>query len=384
MSNRCAAVIAAGGSGSRFGGANAKQFQMFLGRPMLIWSVETLLAHEAIGRVVVAAPPDRQAETAAILPNDPRLLIVAGGASRTASVLAGLEALADFAPDKVLIHDAARPGLSAGVIDELVAALDQADAACPALPMTDALKETLPGGALRTVDRTRHVRMQTPQAFRFPIILEACRNVGRKAGDAPVDDLALLEGAGTPVALTPGRPELMKITHAEDLALAERLIGGSAMRIGSGFDVHAFEPGDGVMLCGVKIPHTAKLKGHSDADVAWHALTDAILGALAAGDIGDHFPPSDPQWKGAASIVFLKHAADLATSRGWRIVNADVTVICERPKVSPHRDAMRASTAEVLGLSPDCISVKATTTEKLGFTGRGEGIAAQAVVSLAR
>jgi 2-C-methyl-D-erythritol 4-phosphate cytidylyltransferase / 2-C-methyl-D-erythritol 2,4-cyclodiphosphate synthase len=345
---------------------------------MLAWSVDTLLGHPAIGKVVVATAPEWIERTRAMLPKSDRLEVIAGGAHRTDTVRAGLEALAGWAPDKVLIHDAARPGLSAGVIDEVLAALDVAEAACPALPMVDAIKERAADGALQSVPRERLWRMQTPQAFRFPLILEAYRG----AAGGHVDDLALVEATGARVALTPGRAELMKVTYAEDMALAEKLLGGARMRVGMGFDVHGFEPGDHVTLCGVEVPHTAKLKGHSDADAAWHALTDAILGALALGDIGDHFPPSDPQWKGVASIVFLEHAVRLAIAQGYSVANADITVICEAPKIAPHREAMRIRTAEAMGIDAGRVSVKATTTERLGFTGRKEGLAAQAVVML--
>jgi 2-C-methyl-D-erythritol 4-phosphate cytidylyltransferase/2-C-methyl-D-erythritol 2,4-cyclodiphosphate synthase len=279
----------------------------------------------------------------------------------------------------VLFHYAARPGLAHSVFRELFAALDSADAAAPALPLTDALKD-IGDKVMRTVSRDRLVRVQTPQAFRFDTISKAIAG----ARDAAVDDLALVEASGARVVLTPGRPELMKITHPEDMAIAEKLLSGPAMRVGTGFDVHGFVAGDGVTICGVVIPHTKKLEGHSDADVGWHALTDAILGAAALGDIGDHFPPSDPKWKGANSLVFLQHAAKLAGERGFKVVNADITLMCEKPKIAPHREAMRAKTAEALTISIDAVSVKATTTEKLGFLGREEGIAAQAVVLLSR
>jgi 2-C-methyl-D-erythritol 4-phosphate cytidylyltransferase/2-C-methyl-D-erythritol 2,4-cyclodiphosphate synthase len=356
-----------------------KQFQLLGGRPMLAWSVSELVSHPAIASVIILAPPDQMDEVRASILGSEKTRIIAGGATRTQSVANGLASLDSEAWDHVLIHDAARPGLSHAVIDELLEALTDADAACPALPILDALKEVGPDGGLTTVDRTRHMRVQTPQAFRFSVIRDAYRHA---SGDQ-VDDLALVEAAGARIVLTPGRQELMKVTEPGDMALAAKLLGTTDMRIGSGFDVHAFEPGAFVTLCGVRVPHTHKLKGHSDADAGWHALTDAILGALALGDIGDHFPPSDPRWKGVDSIVFLQHAVKLATERGLRIANADLTLICERPKIGPHREAMRARTAEAMGVAIACVSVKATTTEKLGFTGREEGIAAQAVVLLA-
>jgi 2-C-methyl-D-erythritol 4-phosphate cytidylyltransferase/2-C-methyl-D-erythritol 2,4-cyclodiphosphate synthase len=265
------------------------------------------------------------------------------------------------------------------MIDSLVSALSDHDAAAPALPVADALKAQV-AGRLSTVPRDGLYRVQTPQAFRLGEIRSAL-----EARGSFVDDLEAVEAAGARVTLVPGDPRLHKITYAEDFDLVARLLSPlqSAPRVGKGFDVHAFEPGDHVTLCGVKIPHTAKLKGHSDADAAWHALTDAILGAVALGDIGDHFPPSDPKWKDADSGLFLKHAQMLAEKAGYALSSCDVTVICEAPKVKPHRDAMRVRTAELLGLPLDAVSVKATTTESLGFTGRREGIAAEAVAVLA-
>lgn len=379
LGKTAAAIIVAAGSGSRLGGQVPKQFLMLGGKPVLRWSVEAMLRCNKIATVVVVAPAASMAETAALLPADPKLKIVAGSPeSRTGSVRAGLEALAASPPAKLLIHDAARPGLTQDVLDELLATLDAADAASPALAVADALKDAT--NNLAPVPRDGLMRIQTPQAFRWPVIARAYETAPASA----VDDLALLEGTGATIVLTPGRQSLMKITYPEDLAVAEKLIASPALRVGTGFDVHGFEPGDAVILCGVRIPHTKKLEGHSDADAGWHALTDAILGALALGDIGDHFPPSEPQWKGAASIKFLQHAVKLAADRGYHVVNADITILAERPKISPHREAMRLATAEALAVSPDVVSVKATTTEKLGFVGREEGIAAQAAVLLSR
>jgi 2-C-methyl-D-erythritol 4-phosphate cytidylyltransferase/2-C-methyl-D-erythritol 2,4-cyclodiphosphate synthase len=375
LASHTGAVVVAAGSSSRMGGEIPKQFQDLGGRPVLRWSVDVLLQCTEI--VVVVVSSSERSRAKALLPDDSRIVLVDGGAQRTESVRNGLQALEGRGLAKVLIHDAARPGLSREVIQELIAALDQADSAAPALPMTDAVKETR-DDQVRSVARDWLVRVQTPQAFRYPVIWDAYR--GNK--DAAVDDLALVEAAGARVVLTRGRQELMKITLPEDMAIVEKLIAGPTLRVGTGFDVHGFTAGDGVAICGVHIPHSKKLEGHSDADVGWHALTDAILGAAALGDIGDHFPPSDPKWKGAASILFLQHAAKLAGERGLRIVNADITLMCEKPKIAPHREAMRAKTAEALGISLDAVSVKATTTEKLGFLGREEGIAAQAVVLL--
>jgi 2-C-methyl-D-erythritol 4-phosphate cytidylyltransferase/2-C-methyl-D-erythritol 2,4-cyclodiphosphate synthase len=375
-----AAIVVAGGSGSRMGdGGEPKQFRALGGRPVLLWSVDALLRCSEIGPVIVVVPAGHEQHATTLLPRNTRLTVVTGGASRTESVRNGLRALGSAAPPKVLIHDAARPGLTVSVVRDLLAALEDAGAAAPALPVADALKSASGDGAYSTVSRDGLYQVQTPQAFRTPLIVQA---YAAATGDA-VDDLALVESHGARIVLTPGQTSLMKVTRAEDMAVVEKLIAAPALRIGSGFDVHAFEPGDGVILCGVKIPYTKKLEGHSDADAGWHALTDAILGALALGDIGDHFPPSDPQWKGAASVVFLKHAVKLAQDRGYRIVNADITILAERPKVSPHREAMRSATAEALGLPMDAVSIKATTTEKLGFVGREEGIAAQANVLLA-
>jgi 2-C-methyl-D-erythritol 4-phosphate cytidylyltransferase/2-C-methyl-D-erythritol 2,4-cyclodiphosphate synthase len=294
-------------------------------------------------------------------------------------VLNGLAALALPDDAKVLIHDAARPGLDAAMVTALIEALDHAAAAAPALPVSDALKAKR-DGVLTNVDRSGLFRVQTPQAFRFGAIHKALV----KGGPDLVDDLAAIEAAGARVQLIAGSARLQKITYPEDFDMLARLLAPTGIpRVGKGFDVHEFEPGDHVTLCGVHIPHSAKLKGHSDADAGWHALTDAILGAVALGDIGDHFPPSDPRWKNADSALFLKHAQDLATAKGYRIDSCDITVICEAPKVKPHREAMRARTAELLGLPLNAISVKATTTEGLGFTGRREGIAAEAIAVLA-
>ena len=369
------AIVVAAGSGSRLGRAEPKQFITVRGKPMLLWSVEVMLRCNNLAAIVIVVPRGEEARIHQILPADSRLRVVAGGASRTDSVRNGLAVLAEQGVGKVLIHDAARPGLTLSVIDDLLVALESADAAAPALAIADALKTT---PLVRSVPRDGVVRVQTPQAFCWQTISDAYAS----APAAAVDDLALVEAAGAKITLTPGRHELMKVTYPEDLAVAEKLIGAPALRVGTGFDVHGFEPGDAVILCGVRIPHTKKLEGHSDADAGWHALTDAILGALALGDIGDHFPPSDPQWKGQASIKFLQHAVKLAHDRGYRIANADITILAERPKLSPHREAMRAATADAMGVTIDTVSIKATTTEKLGFVGREEGIAAQAVVLL--
>jgi 2-C-methyl-D-erythritol 4-phosphate cytidylyltransferase/2-C-methyl-D-erythritol 2,4-cyclodiphosphate synthase len=292
----------------------------------------------------------------------------------------GLECLASHAPRTVLIHDGARPFVADAVIDRVLDALDSSAGAIAALPVTDTLKRGANGLIDGTVARAGLWRAQTPQGFRFAEILAAHRKF---AGQELTDDAAVAERAGLPVALVEGTPENIKVTTQDDLARAESWLAGvTETRVGQGFDVHRFGPGDHVTLCGIAVPHEAGLRGHSDADVGLHALTDAILGALGAGDIGQHFPPTDPRWKDADSGVFLRHAGDLAAQAGGRIRHLDVTLICERPKIGPHRTAMTARIAELLGIEVGRISVKATTTEGLGFTGRGEGIAAQAIATL--
>ena len=309
---------------------------------------------------------------------------VPGGATRQDSGWLGLERLAlspGGPPDYVLIHDAARPLVDAGTISRVVAALESAPAAIAAVQVIDTLKKGVDGFTAGTVDRAGLWRAQTPQGFRFSSILEAHR---RLAGAGLTDDAAVAEAAGLPVALVPGSPDNIKVTTPIDLERAHRLLGTGFpdIRTGLGFDTHRFASGDEVMLCGVKVPHSHSLEGHSDADVVLHALTDAILGAISAGDIGSHFPPSEPKWRGVDSTVFLRHAAELVRARGGAIGHVDVTIICERPKVGPHRAAMVARLAEVLEIEPGRVSVKATTTEKLGFTGREEGIAAQAIATV--
>jgi 2-C-methyl-D-erythritol 4-phosphate cytidylyltransferase / 2-C-methyl-D-erythritol 2,4-cyclodiphosphate synthase len=369
--NLACAVIVAGGQGLRAGGDIAKQWRTLGGKRVVDWSLDVLRSHPGIGDIVLVTPGD----TEGAWPEGVRC--VGGGATRTASVRAGLAALNVPAEAVVLIHDAARPGLTHAIIDALLAAMATADASAPALPVADALKRA--GGAgLISVAREGLLRVQTPQAFRLGLIRRA---LAEAEGDL-ADDLAALEQSAARITLVAGDIALSKLTHPEDFAMLERLLAPRAPRVGKGFDVHGFEPGDHVTLCGVAIPHSARLEGHSDADAAWHALTDAILGAAALGDIGDHFPPSEPRWKDADSGIFLKHAQALARAAGWNVASCDITVICEAPKVKPHRDAMRARTAALLGLPLDAVSVKATTTEGLGFTGRREGIAAEAIAVL--
>ena len=376
------AILAAAGRGGRAGDGLPKQYRPLLGRPVVRWSLD-VLARRADRLVAVIDPAHEALFRAAAGGLIDRIQIAHGGATRTQSVRAGLVALKrGVEPDLVLIHDAARPGLQGGVIDALLRALDQAPAAAPALPIVDALKRVDGAGrAIEEAPRDRLMRVQTPQAFRYGALLKAYE---RLSPDAVVDDdLAVGRAAGLDALLIPGDERLMKLTHAEDFAILERMLTGSFVScVGSGFDAHRFGPGDHVMLCGVRIAHERGIIGHSDADVAWHALTDALMGAIGAGDIGVHFPPSDPQWRGADSELFLRRAVELIAEAGGRIAHVDITVIGERPKIGPHREAMRARTAEVLALPINRVSVKATTTEKMGFMGREEGLAAQAVASV--
>jgi len=376
---RVIALLMAAGSGSRFGAAEPKQFLPLLGRPILRHAAEALLADGAVEALLPVVAPGQAARVLAMLEGLPCLPAVEGGASRQESVRAGLEALAAEAPDAVLVHDAARPILPPGSIPALLAALEIHPGAIPAQPVTDTLKAGQDGTILRTVPRAGLYRAQTPQAFRFAALLDA----HRAAVDEATDDASLLEAAGLTVALLPGSENNLKVTYPEDLARAEAaLLPRFLPAMGTGFDVHRLVEGRPLILCGLTIPHDKGLDGHSDADVGLHALCDAIYGALAEGDIGRHFPPSEAEWKDADSARFLRHAAGRVAARGGIITHADVTLICERPKIGPHADAMRARLAELMGIPVTRVSVKATTTERLGFTGRGEGIAAQAAATL--
>ncbi len=376
---RTHAIIVAAGAGLRAGGGVPKQYRAVAGQPLLRHAVERLLGHPAITGVSVVINPECRALYDAAMAGLTLPEPIAGGATRQESVLAGLESLAADPPDIVLVHDAARAFVPDAVIDALVAAFADAgvDGACPALPQVDSLRRGEEGRFSGSVDRDALWRVQTPQAFRYAALLAA----HRVAASGATDELAIALAAGLRVAITPGDERAFKVTEPADFAKAETMTTYSS-RAASGFDVHKFGPGDHVWLCGVKVPHDHGLIGHSDADVGLHALTDALLGTIAAGDIGDHFPPSDERWRGAASDQFLAHAATLVRERGGLIDHVDVTLICERPKVGPHREAMRARIAAILGLGIDRVSVKATTTEKLGFTGRQEGIAAQAMASV--
>ncbi|MFP5479526.1 MAG: bifunctional 2-C-methyl-D-erythritol 4-phosphate cytidylyltransferase/2-C-methyl-D-erythritol 2,4-cyclodiphosphate synthase [Alphaproteobacteria bacterium] len=370
-----AVIIVAAGRGSRMGGEVPKQWQMLAGKPVL---AHTLAAFRGMRVVLVIHPEDR--DRALALGSDAAL--VDGGATRDASVHAGLMALEGTGTEAVLIHDGARPLVSRALIDRLVAALAAHDGAAPALPVTDALWRGKAGFVAGTVDRAGLWRAQTPQAFRFAPILAAHR--AHPGGAA--DDVEVARAAGLDVAIVEGEETNLKLTYPGDFARAEAILKGQSMdvRLGNGYDVHAFCEGDHVWLCGVKVPHGKGLLGHSDADVGMHALTDAIYGALAEGDIGRHFPPSDPQWKGVASHVFLAHAIALARSRGFDLGNCDVTLVCERPKIGPHALAMQEELARIMGVDAGRVSVKATTSERLGFTGREEGIAALATAVLVK
>ena len=370
------AVVVAAGSGSRAGGA--KQWRLLAGRPVVRWSVEAMLVAGA-EEVVVVITPGAEAEAEAALAGLAGWRLATGGATRSASVRSGLDSLSGPDDRPVLIHDAARPLLSAAVIRRLLEALNHADGALPGLPVPDSLRRATDGAVSGTVERDSLWRAQTPQAFRPRTILEAY--AAWPAGDVAADEAEVVEHAGGRVLIVEGDPRLMKLTWPEDFAMAEALIPRQ-IRVGQGFDAHRWGPGSSVWLCGVEIPHDQTLVGHSDADAGLHALTDAILGAMGDGDIGDHFPPTDSQWKGASSDQFLIHAVERLTARGGRLINIDVTLICERPKVKPHRRAMRERLAALLSLPLDAVSVKATTTEAMGFTGRGEGLAAQAVATI--
>ena len=367
------ALVVAAGRGVRAGGEIPKQYRILAGRSVLSRAVAAF--DSVVDQVVVVVhPEDRHLARSAL--RGP--VLVDGGATRAASVAAGLEAVRT---PHVLIHDAARPTVSRALIERVLDALGGSQAAAPALPVTDALWH---GDARVTGLQSREglLRAQTPQGFHTRAIREAHAAHGASAAD----DVEVALAAGLDVAVVAGDEDNIKITAPEDFARAERILGrnGMDLRVGNGFDVHRFGPGDHVVLCGVRVPHGRGLVGHSDADVGLHTITDAIYGALAEGDIGRHFPPSDARWKGTDSAVFLRHAVTLARDGGFAIGNLDATLICEEPKIGPHADTMRARVAELTGSELDRVSIKATTTERLGFPGRGEGIACMATVSLVR
>ena len=375
------ALVVAAGRGSRFGATLPKQYLPLGGVGVLRRAVAALCDHPRVSNVLVTIRPEDRALFDSAVAGLCLLPPVAGGSTRQDSVRLGLEALAVYHPEHVLIHDAARPYPDARLIDRVIDALERAPAAIPCLPLRDTIKRGQDGFIRATIDRSALWRAQTPQGFHFAAILAAHQTA---KGCALTDDAAVAETAGLVPLIVGGSEDNLKVTTQEDLAAAERLIAARQgdFRVGQGFDVHAFGPGDHISICGIKISHDASLVGHSDADVGLHALTDAVLGAIGAGDIGIHFPPSDPRWRGAASDQFLRHAADLVRGRSGVITGVDVTIICERPKIGPHRAAMIERVATILGIAPARVSVKATTTDRLGFTGRGEGVAAQAVATV--
>lgn len=373
------AILVAAGQGSRFGAAMPKQYLPLLGRPVLRHAAEALLREGGVAAILPVTPPGEEAALAAMLEGLPLRPAVAGGATRQESVRRALEALAADPPDFVLVHDAARPVIPPGTVPALLAALAIHPGAIPGVPVADTLKRGADGLIAATIPRAGLFRAQTPQAFRFAPLLAAHRAAGMEA----TDDAQLLEAAGLPVALLAGQDSNVKITWPEDLARMEAaMLARMIPRIGTGFDVHRIVEGRPMVLCGLVVPCPFGLDGHSDADVGIHALCDAIYGALAEGDIGRWFPPSEAEWKDADSARFLRHAAGRIAARGGILANADVTLICERPKITPHATAMRERLAALLDVPPDRVSVKATTTERLGFAGRGEGIAAQAAASV--
>lgn len=379
---KIAQILVAAGKGARLGGDLPKQYQDLAGEPLMR---RTLKAFAECGveifRSVVVIAPDDERIYSVIQGIHPLPCVVKGGATRTQSVMSGLASLANNPPDIVLIHDAARPFVTPRIIKDVIKALEQSQAAVPILPVVDAIKRVDPRGITVDVDRRTIRRVQTPQGFRYRDIWSAYQKIGGEVGLS--DDIAVAHREGFSIRTVDGDERNFKITHPSDMEKAKLMLAQTSyIATGSGFDVHAVEEGDTLWLCGVEIEAGFSLKGHSDADVGLHALTDAILGALAEGDIGDHFPPSDPEWKGASSDRFLKFAVDKVHERGGSVEHVDVTLICEKPKVKPHRDAMRARIADILELPLLRISVKATTTEKLGFTGREEGLAAQATATV--
>ncbi len=382
------ALIVAAGSGVRLAAETPKQYLSLAGQPLIRWTAEVFLKHPDIDQVRVVINPDHRflfdAATAGLGLGAP----VPGGATRQESVIRGLESLETSDCRNVLIHDAARPFVSAGIVGRVLAALDDAPGAIPAIPVADTLKDVEDDIVNKTVDRSRLWRAQTPQAFRYRDILAAhCK--ARDSGFPATDDAAVAEFAGLAVKVVAGAEENFKITSPEDMSRAEAVLrsgepaAGREFRTGLGFDVHRFGGSGPMKLCGVVVQQEGGLQGHSDADVGLHALTDAIFGAACRGDIGSHFPPSDPRWSGADSTLFVAHALDVLHSEGGQLVHADITLICETPKIAPFRDRMKSRLAELLGLAPERVSVKATTTEGLGFTGRREGIAAQTIVTAA-
>ena len=375
------ALVLAAGEGTRFGGSVPKQYLPLCGESLLSRAVGVFLRHERVGGVLVAIRPQDRALYERATAGLPLLPPVEGGATRQESAHKGLEALAPLGPDRVLIHDAARPFPSALLIDRVIDALDECEAAIPLLPLRDTIKEVEEGAIRGTIDRSHLWRAQTPQGFHFNAILAAHRLV---RGRALTDDSAVAEAAGLVPVVVEGSENNIKVTSDEDLKAAERRLAAREddFRVGQGFDVHPFCPGNRLFLCGVEIPFERGLEGHSDADVGLHALSDALLGAIGAGDISMHFPSGDARWKGASSEEFVRHAARLVRERGGSVAAVDLTLVCEKPRVGPYREAMIARIAAILGIAPGRVGVKATTTDGLGFTGRGEGIAALAIATV--
>ncbi len=372
-----AAIIVAAGRGTRAGGGTPKQWQPLAGRRVADWTIDRFKGQ--VDYIVLVLSEDDQSVWSEF--EGTNLILAAGGQDRAASVRNGLDALADLDIKHVLIHDVARPCVTTGLIQSVLSALKASPAAAPGLAVTDALWTGDGRVVTGTQDRTRLFAAQTPQGFHYDAIVSA--HATHPGGAA--DDVEVARAAGLDVAIVPGDADNLKITRPEDFARAERILGTDMdVRLGNGYDVHRFGDGDHVILCGVKVPHDRSLQGHSDADVGMHAVTDAIYGALAQGDIGQHFPPSDPQWKGAASEIFLRHAVQLAETMGYAISNVDCTLVCEYPKIGPHAEAMRVEMARIMGLRADQVSVKATTSERLGFTGRSEGIASLATACLVK
>jgi 2-C-methyl-D-erythritol 4-phosphate cytidylyltransferase / 2-C-methyl-D-erythritol 2,4-cyclodiphosphate synthase len=386
MTGKVAAVIVAAGRGHRAGGEMPKQYRRIGGEPVIRAALAAFAGHPAIAAVQPVIHGEDEAQFRAATTGLNRLRApVQGGASRQASVYAGLEALRGTTPDIVLIHDAARPFVSGALIARAIAAAKEHNAAVPAVGVADTVKKVDAQGTITaTIDRNELRIVQTPQAFSYKLIVDAHRRAAAAARSDFTDDAALAEWAGHRVSVFPGDSANVKLTTNEDFTRAEamRMAATGDIRTGSGFDVHAFADGDHIMLGGVRIAHTRGVTGHSDADVALHALVDAILGALAEGDIGQHFPPSDPQWKGAASEKFLAFASERVRARSGVIAHLDVTIVCEAPRIGPHRDAMRARIAAIAGIDVERVAIKATTSERLGFTGRGEGIAAMATATV--
>ncbi len=383
-----AVIIVAAGAGLRVGGEIPKQYQQLGGEAVLRRTTGVFLGHPDIDHVLVVIGDGHETLYSEAISGMDLPAPVQGGATRQGSVFNGLKAIASLDPTNVLIHDAARPFVDAETISAVISKLDSHSGCIPAVAVADTLKRGSDGIIVETVDRSELYGAQTPQAFRFAEIFKAHSNAAESGRSDFTDDASIAEWAGLDVSIIPGKPDNNKITTSADLHEAANRLGAgnqimlNDIRVGHGYDVHAFEAGDHVILCGLKIPHSRKLKGHSDADVGLHTLTDAILGALCEGDIGKHFPPSEAKWKGAASDTFLKHAANLVTDKNGVISHVDLTLICQAPKIRPHVDAMRENVAQIIGIDVNRVSVKATTTEWLGFTGREEGIAAAATATI--